>query len=354
MKKLISYLLIATMLFTLAGCAQKPQETAPTPDTPAAETDTPPAVEAPAPGEYKNVSDQLSAIGIGTASVGGALYALGGGFVNVWNKLGVTASAEVTGGSVHNCNLIAAGDLGSALISQGAAFQSWEGTGLFAGEEPNKKLRTALPLHSSYIHGWTLDESINSYKDLGGKIVCGGPAGGTSDEYNKEILGILGVEVGKFVNTSFSDSTNMLRDSTVHVFVSSMGAPAAAVAEAASTLNAKIIGVSDDEADIVMKEVPFYVKLALPANTYSGQTEPVPTIADVNAYFFSVDVPEEVVYEFVKASYESLEELSQAFGGIREMTLENVMNLKLPLHKGAYKYYQELGVEIPEAAMPID
>ena len=42
--------------------------------------------------------------------------------------------------------------------------------------------------------------------------------------------------------------------------------------------------------------------MAIPANTYTGQTEPVNTIADVNVYMFDKDVPEDIVYEFVKAS----------------------------------------------------
>jgi len=296
----------------------------------------------------------ITSIGIGTASVGGALYALGGGFVNVWNSIGVTASAEVTGGSVHNVNLIQSGEIGSALISQGAGYQGWEGIGLFEGEEPAKKLRTALPLHASFIHGWTNDDSINSYSDFGGKIVCGGPAGGTSDEYSKEILEILDVPVKEFVNTAFADSPNMLRDGMVDVFVSSMGVPASATAECASTLGSKIIGVSREEAEKVMEKVPFYALMTIEPNTYDGQTEPVETLADVNAYMFSVDIPEDVVYEFVKASYEQIEDLERAFAGVKDMTLENVKNLRLPLHKGAYRYYQEMGVEIPEAAMPID
>lgn len=302
----------------------------------------------------KDKEQTITSMGIGTASVGGALYAFGGGFVNVWNSIGVTASAEVTGGSVHNVNLIQAGELGSALISQGAAYQGWEGTGLFEGQEPAKKLRTALPLHPSFIHGWTLDKDINSYADLGGKIVCGGPAGGTSDEYSKEILEILDVPVNKFVNAAFADSPNMLRDNLVDVFVSSMGAPASATSECASTLGAKIIGVNSEDADKIIRERPFYSKMALPANTYAGQTEPVETIVDVNAYFFSADIPEDVVYEFVKAAYEQIDDLILAFAGAESMTYENVKTLALPLHKGAYKYYKEMGVDIPEAAMPID
>ena len=70
----------------------------------------------------------------------------------------------------------------------------------------------------------------------------------------------------------------------VDVFVSSMGVPTSAVEECATTLGAKIIGVSDEEADKVIAKVPFYAKMAIPANTYSGQTEPINTIADVNVY----------------------------------------------------------------------
>jgi TRAP transporter TAXI family solute receptor len=329
--KLLGLLISLVLILTLIGCTGE--------ETPVGEDEE---------------EETITSMGIGTASVGGALYALGGGFVNVWNSLGVAASAEVTGGSVHNTNLIQAGEIGSALISQGAAYQGWEGIGLFEGQEPAKKLRTALPLHASFIHGWTNDDSINSYGDFGGKIVCGGPAGGTSDEYSKEILEILDVPVKSFVNTAFADSPNMLRDGMVDVFVSSMGVPASATAECASTLGSRIIGVSPEEAEKVLAEVPFYAIMSIPANTYAGQTEPVETLADVNAYFFSVDIPEDVVYNFVKASYEQIDDLEQSFAGVKDMTLENVKNLRLPLHKGAYKYYQEMGVEIPEAAMPID
>lgn len=339
LSKVISLSLAIMLIFSLAGCSSSEPE---------------PAGNGTGGNGESKPESSVSSMSIGTASVGGALYAFGGGFVNVWNSIGVTASAEVTGGSVHNCNLIQAGEMGSALISQGAAYQAWNGTGLFEGQEPAKNLRAALPLHPSFIHGWTLDDDVNSYSDLQGKIVCGGPAGGTSDEYSKEILEILGVEVNKFVNTAFADASNNLRDGMVDVFVSSMGVPASAVEECAATLDAKIVGVSDEEADKVIEQVPFYSKMAIPANTYSGQTEPVNTIADVNVYMFNKDIPEDVVYDFVKAAYEQIDVLTSAFAGAKDMTLENVKTITLPLHPGAYKYYEEMGVEVPEAAMPID
>lgn len=346
MYKILSLLISMVLLISVVGCAKEPAKT----DGGADKGKT----EDVASDKGKDQAKEVTSMGIGTASIGGALYAFGGGFVNVWNSIGVAGSAEVTGGSVHNVNLIQAGEVGSALISQGAAYQGWEGKGLFEGQEPADKLRTALPLHPAFIHGWTTDDSVNSYADLADKTICGGPAGGTSDEYNKEILEILNIPAKKFVNAAFADSSNMLRDNLVDVFVSSMGAPGSGAAECASSLDARIIGVNFDDADKVIAERPFYSKMLLPADTYPNQPEPVETIVDVNAYFFSADVPEDVVYDFVKAAYEQIDDLILAFAGADAMTYENVQALVIPLHKGAYKYYKEMGVDVPEAAMPID
>lgn len=345
MSKLLAILLTLTLVFSFVGCSPA--------DDPEPE---PVETEEPANGEEEEPAEEfeISSIAIGTASVGGALYAFGGGFVNVWNELGISASAEVTGGSIHNTNLVEAGEIMSALISQGAAWESTQGIGLFEGETPTENLRTALPLHASFIHGWTLDDSVQTYADLDGLVVCGGPAGGTSDLWSKQIAELIGIQPSQFVNTAFADAPNMLRDGMVDVFVASMGVPASATAESASTLGARIIGVSPEEAEIVLEGMPFLAQMSIPAGTYDGQDEDVDTVGDVNAYYFHKDVPEDVVYAFVAAAYENIEELKQAFAGAERMTYEHVQDLRMPLHPGAYRYYEENGVDVPDDAMPID
>jgi TRAP-type uncharacterized transport system substrate-binding protein len=48
------------------------------------------------------------------------------------------------------------------------------------------------------------------------------------------------------------------------------------------------------------------------------------------------------------------EELATGPKALMNVKIENAKYLMMPLHKGAYKYYKEKGVELPEAAMPID
>jgi len=336
--KLVCCLLIVVLVGCLAGCRQEE-----------------PAQQGTEASTKSQGEKALDSIGIGTASIGGALYAAGGGFAKIWKDLGVAASVEVTGGSVHNATLVDTGELGSAIISQGAAYQAMQGIGLFEGKKKHTNIRAALPLHSSYIYGWTLDKSITGYQDLKGRVVTGGPAGGTSDLYNKKILEIIGASPKKFVAASFADSTGLLRDGLVDAVVCSMGVPASATAEATASLNARVFGLGHgEEADKVIREMPFLYKAEIPANSYQGQTEPILTVADMNLYCFNKDIPEDVVYRFVKACFEQKEHLVNTLEGLKEMQPEKVSNIIIPLHPGAYKYYQEIGIKVPEKAMPVD
>lgn len=343
--KLLSLLLVIVMMLSVVtACGNKEN------------ANTAAGNNAKESGENEKIQEmeKVDSVGIGTASIGGALYAAGGALVNEWQKVGVSASAEVTGGSIQNCNLIESGEMLTAIISQGTAYQASKGEGLFEGQEPAKTLRAGFCIQPAYMHAWTLDQSAKDYSAFEGKVACGGPAGGTSDQYTKEVLDILGIKPSKFVNAAFSDSPNMLRDNLVDIFGSSMGTPASAVSECANTLGAKVIGISEEQAEKVVPEMPFFMKVKLPAGTYPGQDEDVPTLADYNVYFFRADMPEDVVYEFTKTVFENKEELAKAFAGFETMDPELVDSIVMPLHKGAYKYYQEMGIEVPDAAKPID
>ncbi len=340
LKKWSAYMLIGVLLlFSLSGCSSSE------PPTEAVEQNG-----SEKGGEVEAVG--INAIGIGTGSVGSSFYTVGGGFAKVWEKLGVQAAVEVTGGSLQNCTLVHTGQLQSALISQGAAYQAWNAEGLFKGKEEHKNLRAALPIQPSYIHGWTLDKSINSYRDLEGKVVSGGPAGGTSEEYNKAIMEALSIKPSRYINAGFADTTGQLTDGLLDAVFCSMGVPTAAAAEAAATHGAKIIGVHKDDFETAKKVLPFLVDDEIPANTYTGQTDPVPTLADINVYFFNKDVPEDVVYEFVKQAYASSEMLINTFAGLKAMKPENVANIRVTLHPGAYKYYKEIGIDVPSEIIP--
>ena len=75
-------------------------------------------------------------LSIATGGTGGVYYPLGGGMANVFSKTipGMTATAEVTGGSVDNMRLIGTGKPYIALTQADAAKDAVNGEGKFKGK----------------------------------------------------------------------------------------------------------------------------------------------------------------------------------------------------------------------------
>lgn len=89
---------------------------------------------------------------------------------------------------------------------------------------------------------------------------------------------------------------------------------------------------------------PAYHSAMIPANTYDGQPEAVPTVAIVNILVTRSDVPDELAYQMTKLLFENLPRLGNAHSAAKDITLENATrNLPIALHPGAERYYTEKG-----------
>lgn len=107
------------------------------------------------------------------------------------------------------------------------------------------------------------------------------------------------------------------------------------------------ITVVEVPAAVVDKAGPPFVKVAIPANTYTGQTAAVPTAAVVNYLVTHEGMKEETVYQMTKAIYDSLPDLGAAHAAARSIKLENALDgMPLPLHPGAARYFKEKGLKV--------
>jgi TRAP transporter TAXI family solute receptor len=95
-----------------------------------------------------------------------------------------------------------------------------------------------------------------------------------------------------------------------------------------------------------------WTPFTIPAGTYPGQEADVQTIAQPNFLATSADLPDEHVYQLTKAIYENLPFLQAIHPATKAMALENaIAGLPLPLHPGAARYYQEVGIDVPARLM---
>ena len=83
----------------------------------------------------------------------------------------------------------------------------------------------------------------------------------------------------------------------------------------------------------------------IPAGTYAGQPEDVPTVAIANILVTHDKVPDELAYRMTKLMFDNLASLGNAHPAARAITLENApRNLPIPLHPGAQRFFKEKGI----------
>src|SRR5690625_3139738 len=76
--------------------------------------------------ETTEKQDYPSTVTIGTASQGGTYYIWGGGLANLLEEhLDVTSNVEVTGGPVHNIQLMNEGDIHDGLVNVGPILKGY-------------------------------------------------------------------------------------------------------------------------------------------------------------------------------------------------------------------------------------
>ena len=83
----------------------------------------------------------------------------------------------------------------------------------------------------------------------------------------------------------------------------------------------------------------------IPAGTYDNQDEDVVTISIVITLMVD-ESAEDTVYEMTKVLWENVDTLKTTHNALKSLSVENAVKdlAGLPLHDGAKKYYEEVGV----------
>ncbi len=288
-------------------------------------------------------------ISIGTGGTAGVYYPLGGGFAAALSKHvpGMQATAEVTGGSVSNLQLIATGKPYIGFTMVDAAKDALDGTGKFT-EKVN--LRTLLVLYPNSMHVVsTTSTGIKSLKDLQGKRMSVGSIGSATEVMTSRLLEAAGVEV-KRERLSVAESVNALKDGKIDAFSWVGGLPTAGVTDLASTPGVTIQMIDHSEAipGMVKKYGNLYYPDVIPMSTYKGMAADNKIASIANILVASADMSDETAYNIVKTILEKREDLKLVHKAAGEIEAKNQMNAAtpVPFHPGAMKYFKEKGISV--------
>ena len=291
---------------------------------------------------------------IGTGGVTGVYYPTGRAICRLVNKTkkehGIRCSFESTGGSVYNLNSIAAGELDMGIAQSDSQYDAYHGTSKFAQKGPNKKLRSVFSIQSEpFTVVARKDSGIKNFQDLRGKRVNIGNPGSGQRETMEVLMGALGWTKKDFKLISelkSSEQSKALCDNKIDAMVFTVGHPSIAIQEATSSCDAVIVNVTGPEVDKLIADNDYYRTATIPGGMYRGTDTDIHTFGVGATFVSSTAVPENVIYNVVKAVFENFEQFKKFHPAFKNLKREEMIKdgLTAPLHAGAVKYYKEAGL----------
>jgi len=297
---------------------------------------------------------QAQNLSIATGGTGGVYYPLGGGFAAVLSKKvpGMQATAEVTGGSVANMQLIGTGKPYIAFTQADAAIDALKGQDKFAGKPI--PVRTLAVLYPNRMHVVTIEGTgITKIGDMKGKRVSTGSGGSATEVFAFRVIEAAGLDKDKDMKRErlgVAESANALKDRKIDAFFWVGGLPTAAVSDLAFTPGVKIrmIDIAQLVPEMKKKFGNIYIKDVIPMRTYKGMEADNQAATVTNLLAAHRDMDDKTAYAITKALFENVVDLVRVHAEAVNIKLENqkAENSSIPWHPGAIKFFAEKGIKI--------
>ncbi len=295
---------------------------------------------------------QQKFVTIGTGGVTGVYYAVGGAICRLMNKdrqkHGIRCSVESTGGSAFNVNTIKGGELDFGMAQSDVQFQAAKGQGPFK-DNAFGELRAVYSVHPEPFTVLSRKESnISKFEDLKGKrFNVGNPGSGTRASL-EQLIAAMGWKLSDFslaAELKADEHGAALCDNKIDAFFYGVGHPSANIQDPTTTCGAKLVPITGAVVDKLVADNPYFAKATIPGGMYASNPNATQTYGVLATLVTSAKVPDETVYQLVKATFDNFDEfkkLHPAFANLDPAMMVSDGN-SAPLHPGAAKYYKEKG-----------
>ncbi|MEM9435286.1 MAG: TAXI family TRAP transporter solute-binding subunit [Pseudomonadota bacterium] len=266
---------------------------------------------------------------------------------------------------------LAAGRIDVAVMPPPAFRSMSGGVGPYADQADQAKalsadVRALFGFPGGTFHAITwADSGIEGWGDLAGKrVYIGPPAGAASGQMQGLVeLASGGLKAGddyEGIRAPWSAAQQSFQDGQYDVYIASAAVGSQALNELSLQREIRILGVPEDmlgtDGWTGLLERGALSPSTLPAGTYSGQANgdtELTTVATSMMMAVHHSMDDDTAYALTKAYWENLEAMKNANALMRSIDETDPFGgMNAPLHPGALRYYQEIGVEVPEGLLP--
>lgn len=290
-------------------------------------------------------SDPQKVLAIGGAGTGGGYYILGGSIGNALSRAGIQSAVQTTGGGRQNAILTDTGEIDLGLTNNIEAYEEWD-------KRNRRNIRSIATMFNGMHHFMVrADQPINGLKDLNGKNYALTARGSTHDIAGRQIFEILGIKPAKIINGDRSDCGNMVRDGLVVGYFMTSGYPLSSLSELETAVDLKYLEFTDQERKLIKEKAPWLSEAIIPSGTYKGLKKDLQTFSSWNIMIANKNLDAEIVYKILTIIYNNYPDIKSTYRSA-EINAKDIVDMIIPLHPGAVKYYREQGIKIPDKLIP--
>lgn len=352
MKKVFALILALIMSLSLVACGGSDKEQPskePTDDTQNAETETDTGLSAP-------VNLTLLSQGAGTDDY--ITLASEGKVLSENLPAGSTVTQETISSGCSSVGYLIEAGMGDFGTGQNAM----SGTVGMEGKEPYSNVSA---LFATVKYAFVAELATKSFVDKTGcstiaeviekKIPCrfvAEPVGSSDYVSFIYLLDIHGVTIedieswgGSVTFTDGSACCDMLQDGQADMMVGHTVATSSSLTELCMSADIVVSGLTEEEIDGMCERG--YASAVIPVGSFGQTTEELPSACQASSKIVSSDMDEDLAYAMTKILVENADVLSEDVAGYRDITYADMVDfdaMVVPMHPGAVKYFQEIGV----------
>ncbi|NOR62924.1 MAG: TAXI family TRAP transporter solute-binding subunit [Rhodobacteraceae bacterium] len=299
-------------------------------------------------------SAQQQFISIGTGGVTGVYYPTGGAICRLVNKNrsehGFRCSVESTGGSIYNINTIRAGELEFGVAQSDWQYHAYNGTSKFEEAGAFEDLRSVFSVHAEPVTILARrDSGITNITDLPGKrFNIGNPGSGTLGTWEviEEAMGWTRGDLALAAQMKSSETPGALCDNSIDGYFWLVGHPSGVTQETVASCDAIIVPAVSDEITALVEANDYYRTATIPGGMYPGNPDDIQTFGVGATFVTSATVSDDAVYAVAMAVLGNLEDFRKLHPAFANLVAAEMISdsLSAPLHPGAIRAYQELGL----------
>ncbi|MBT6361150.1 MAG: TAXI family TRAP transporter solute-binding subunit [Rhodospirillaceae bacterium] len=299
-------------------------------------------------------ADQYS---LAVGSLGGTMGRLGAGISDVFNKNQSAAKFAVSPGG-GRANPARLGTGGADLAFSFSNFTATAIAGTTPFKKPYKNLRVIAKFWDSCYHQYVAKELYNSGIKSWEDIVSSKKAlkialvkKGTSSEYTGYLISkFLGSSYEKMAKrgdkqtfTGAGAMSRAIRSKQIDIYFHNSGDPQGAGLQAALGRDLKFMGMSDNVKKMLATHG--YTPCVIPGGIYKGNDKDTHSMGLSGVLLTTDKMSADTVYSLLKTIKNNKKALSAVHKIFKKWDPKRGAGVKgLPFHKGAVKFYKEMGV----------